>query len=59
MDAIGVVRKIDSLGRIVLPVELRKFYRIGKEADVKIIPTKDGILLKKPSYVVIVNKEKN
>ena len=46
MDAIGVVRKIDSLGRIVLPVELRKFYRIGKEADVEIIPTKDGILLK-------------
>lgn len=59
MKAIGVIRKIDSLGRLVLPVELRNFYQIGKEDDVEIVPTMDGILLKKPSYVIIINRQKN
>ena len=56
METIGVVRKIDSLGRLVLPSELRNFYHLNKDDEVEIIPTKDGILLKKPSFVVIVNK---
>ena len=57
MDAIGMLRKLDSLGRLVLPVEMRNFYHMEKDDDVEIIPTKEGILLRKPSYVVIVNKE--
>ncbi len=48
MDAFGVVRKMDSLGRLVLPVELRNLYHFGKEDDIEIVPTKDGILLKNP-----------
>ena len=59
MDAIGVVRKVDSLGRLVLPAELRNFYHIGKEEDVEIVPTKDGILLKKPSYIVIEKRNED
>lgn len=59
MDAIGVVRKIDLLGRLVLPAELRSFYHIGKEEDVEIVPTKDGILLKKPSYIVIEKRNED
>ena len=47
MKSLGVVRRIDELGRIVLPVETRK--RLGLEAKdpVEIFVEKDRIVLKK------------
>lgn len=36
MKATGFVRRIDSLGRIVLPVELRERLRIDKKGSVTI-----------------------
>ena len=35
MKSIGIVRKVDKLGRIVLPVELRKTLDIGDKDDLE------------------------
>ena len=47
MKTLGTVRKVDELGRIVLPIETRK--RLGLEAKdpVEIFVEKDRIILKK------------
>ena len=47
MKSLGTVRKVDELGRIVLPIEPRK--RLGLEAKdpVEIFVEKDRIILKK------------
>jgi bifunctional DNA-binding transcriptional regulator/antitoxin component of YhaV-PrlF toxin-antitoxin module len=35
MKATGIVRKVDELGRIVLPIELRRVLEIGVKDPVK------------------------
>ena len=40
------LREVDSLGRICLPIEMRRAYDIDKGAKVVIITTPDGILLR-------------
>jgi transcriptional pleiotropic regulator of transition state genes len=47
MKAIGIVRKVDDLGRIVLPMELRRTFGIGKEDPLEIFVDSDAIVLKK------------
>jgi len=55
MKEIGIVRCIDKLGRLVIPKEIRKMYRLDKE--VEIIPTESGVIIRNPDYTVEV-KEK-
>jgi len=43
----GIVRRIDHLGRLVLPKEIRKAYFIDKGDPMEIIPMEEGILLRK------------
>lgn len=44
----GIIRKIDSLGRLVIPVELYRRHEIyGRDVEVEIISTDEGILVKK------------
>ncbi len=43
----GVVRRIDELGRIVLPIEIRKNLNIGNRDTVEIFVEDDKIILKK------------
>lgn len=43
----GIVRKIDDLGRIVLPVEMRRALEIGVQDCVDIQFNGDSIVLKK------------
>lgn len=50
---LGMQRKVDNLGRIVLPKELRKLYNINDDDYVEIIPTETGILIKKPNHKLI------
>ena len=52
MTSIGTQRKMDSLGRIVIPKEFRNFFNINGEDIVEIKMTTDGILIKKPEYEV-------
>jgi len=47
MRATGIVRKVDVLGRIVLPVELRKNLDIEREDPIEIYVDGEYILLKK------------
>ena len=47
MKCIGIVRKIDELGRIVLPIELRNKMDINTKDSVEIFVDNDKIILKK------------
>ena len=47
MKTIGIVRKVDKLGRIVLPVELRKTLGIGDRDDLEIAVDGDTVVLRK------------
>lgn len=49
MKATGVVRKIDSLGRIVIPKEIRKNLKIKDGENLEIYIEDDTILLRKTS----------
>ena len=47
MKSTGVVRKVDELGRIVLPIEIRKVLDINVKDSLEIFTVDDKILLKK------------
>ena len=47
MKATGIVRKVDELGRIVLPMELRRTLGILKEDPVEIFVDESNIILRK------------
>ena len=52
MKATGVVRRIDDLGRVVIPKEIRKTLRIKEGEPLEIFTDKDGsILLRKYSPI--------
>ena len=43
----AVRKKVDKLGRIVLPKNMRDYYSISENDSVNVIPTKAGILITK------------
>ncbi|MFW5998195.1 MAG: AbrB/MazE/SpoVT family DNA-binding domain-containing protein [bacterium] len=47
MKSTGIVRKIDDLGRMVIPVELRKTMNINKKDPMEIYVDEEKIILKK------------
>lgn len=47
MKSTGVVRKLDNLGRIVIPIELRKTMDIAMKDTLEIFTEGDQIILKK------------
>ena len=47
MKATGIVRKVDELGRIVLPIELRRTLNIEIRDPLEIYVDNEGIMLKK------------
>ena len=47
MKSTGVVRRIDDLGRIVLPKEIRKTLRIREGESLEIYTNEEEIILKK------------
>lgn len=68
MKSTGIVRKVDELGRIVLPIELRRTLGINEKDCLEIFTEQDQIVLRKyePSCVfcgsvedVILFKGKN
>lgn len=46
MKAIGIVRKVDRLGRIVIPIELRRKLGIEIGSPLEIYTNEDSIILK-------------
>ena len=52
MKATGVVRRIDDLGRVVIPKEIRKILRIKEGSPLEIFTDKEGtVILKKYSPI--------
>ena len=47
MKSTGVVRKVDELGRIVLPKELRTILNINERDSIEIFTDNDKIILQK------------
>ena len=47
MKSTGIVRKVDELGRIVIPIELRRTLNIEIKDPIEIYVDDDCILLKK------------
>ena len=47
LKIVGMIRKIDELGRIVLPKELRKTFNIQQRDPVEIYVVEDKIMIKK------------
>lgn len=47
MRPIGIVRKVDQLGRIVLPKSLRQNYEMNEGEPVEILVKEDHIILEK------------
>ena len=53
MKSTGIIRKVDELGRIVLPIELRRTLDIAERDELEIYMENDRIVLQKfePSCV--------
>ena len=47
MKATGIIRRLDELGRVVIPKELRRRYGWAEGTPVEIYTTDDGIMLQK------------
>ena len=55
MKSTGIVRKVDELGRLVLPIELRRTLGIAEKDAMEIFVDEDKIILRK--YETDVDKE--
>lgn len=52
MTNIGIVRKVDSLGRVTLPKELRRVFCLDKDSQIEILATDQGIFLRVPNIEI-------
>ena len=59
MKSIGIVRRVDELGRVVLPMELRKILDIEPRDSLEIFTDGDRIILRKyePQCIFCSNSE--
>ena len=57
MNPTGIIRKIDDLGRIVLPKELRRHLNINTGDDFQIILDNNRIILERYSYLKNYEKD--
>lgn len=59
MKSTGIVRKVDELGRVVLPIELRRTLDIDIKDSLEIYVENDSIILKKyePSCIFCGSSE--
>jgi transcriptional pleiotropic regulator of transition state genes len=59
MKSLGTVRKIDELGRIVLPIETRRRLNLEPKDPVEIFVEKDRVVIKKYEPACIFCGEMN
>ena len=59
MKSTGMVRKVDELGRIVLPIEMRRTLNIEEKDSLEIYVENDSIVLRKyePSCIFCGSSE--
>ncbi|MFG6328709.1 MAG: AbrB/MazE/SpoVT family DNA-binding domain-containing protein [Lachnospiraceae bacterium] len=58
MKETGIVRKLDELGRITLPIELRRTLHLAERDSIEISTKDDKIILEKYEPVDIFTGEK-
>ncbi len=60
MKSTGIVRKVDELGRVVIPIELRRTLQIEEKDALEIYVDGEKIILKKyqPACIFCGNAEK-
>ena len=51
MDNIGIIKEIDSLGRLTIPKEIRN--RLGLDNKVELVMIREGLLIKSTEYELI------
>lgn len=56
MKATGIVRRIDELGRVVIPKEIRRTLRIRKGDPLEIFTEKEELVLRKYSPILSLDK---
>lgn len=59
MKSTGIVRKVDELGRIVLPIELRRTLDISEKDPIEIFVDQDRVILRKYNPACIFCGETN
>ncbi len=59
MKSTGIVRKLDELGRITLPIELRRTLGVGERDPLEIFVDEDKIILRKYEPTDIFNGSKD
>ncbi len=55
MKATGIVRRIDELGRVVIPKEIRRTLRIKEGDPLEIFTERDELMLKKYSLITTLD----
>ncbi len=60
MKSTGIIRKVDELGRVVIPIELRNTLKIAEKDPIEIFVEGSSIILKKyePNCVFCGNSKK-
>lgn len=48
MNTVGIIRRVDDLGRIVVPKEIRQQLKIREGDPLELFANKDGSILMKP-----------
>lgn len=60
MKSTGIVRKVDELGRVVIPIEIRSKFNISEKDPIEIFVDGSSIVLKKfePNCIFCGNTKK-
>lgn len=53
-NKVGIIKEIDSLGRIVIPKEFRERLKLDK--SVEVVLTQDGVLIRNSEYELVRTK---
>ena len=56
-QSIGVKKEIDSLGRLVIPKEMRELLNLN--CEVELVVTKFGVLVRNPEYMLVKVEKSN
>lgn len=59
MRATGIIRRIDELGRVTLPIEIRRSMNLSERDGLEIFVEGDGIILKKAEIGDIFSGEQD
>lgn len=50
MKSLGIIRRVDDLGRVVIPKEIRKIFNIREGDPLEVFASEDMICLRKHMY---------